>query len=342
MPAKGEDVTIEQLKDFAFHLKELSKQIGFRLSSRGWAYQLENARLINKDQFDKVEDLVNRCRKQSLIPVDFVAVDESREFTGIEIPTSNTPIEFLKTFLQLPLVCEYDYIPDWWDGEEYYIQMLVEKIDLRTLFEPICKEYHIPIANSRGWSSMLQPAEYARRFREAEDNGLKCILLYCGDFDPVGMQISDVKRKNLADLKNVVWVDGTRGYDPANLIIDRFGLNKDFIDSNNLTWIDNLITSSGKNLADPSHKLYKTKMVQDWLRDIGERKCEANALVVRPEQAQELCRKAIEKYLGSEALVRFAEKTQQITEEMDRVRDEAGIKESIEKAIKLIDEYEKD
>jgi hypothetical protein len=140
--------------------------------------------------------------------------------------------------------------------------MVVEKIDLKTLFGPICDVYHIPIATSKGWSSVSQRAEYARRFKEAEDDGLKCVLLYCGDHDPDGLRISDFLRGNLEQLRYIRWGDGTDGYDPSNLIIDRFGLNYDFIEANNLTWIENLITGSGGNLADPGHPNFHLPYVQ--------------------------------------------------------------------------------
>src|SRR5690606_38765788 len=104
------------------------------------------------------------------------------------------------------------------------------KVDLVTLFSPVCKKYKIPIANSKGWSSMLQRAEYARRFQEARDKGLKCVLLYCGDHDPDGLRIGEFLRKNLQDLNDIKWEDGEIGYDAKDLIIDRFGLNYDFIE----------------------------------------------------------------------------------------------------------------
>lgn len=99
------------------------------------------------------------------------------------------------------------------------------QIDLKTLFKELCRALHIPIATSKGWSSILQRAEYAKRYLDAEKQGLKCVLLYCGDHDPDGLRISDFLRGNLEDLKNVVWSDETKGYDPHDLIIDRFGLN---------------------------------------------------------------------------------------------------------------------
>ena len=183
---------------------------------------------------------------------------------------------------------------------------------------------------------MLQRAEYARRFREAEERGLKCVLLYCGDHDPDGFRISEFLRSNLEDLAGIFWSDGTVGYDPANLIIDRFGLNHDFIERNRLTWIDNLITGSGKNLADPSHPNYHQLYVQEYLRTFGERKCEANALVVRPREARELVRGVIEKYLGPGALGRFRKKREAVRRELGDFRKRTGLDEAVRKALELI------
>ena len=168
-------------------------------------------------------------------------------------------------------------------------------------------------------------AKYAARFKRHENQGRKCILLYCGDFDPTGLQISDTLRKNLHDLSNIRWASGTTGYDPEDLIINRFGLNYDFIEENGLTWIDNLITGSKKNLASPSHPNHYMPYVQDYIKKFGVRKCEANALVIKPDESRELCRQAIEEYLGNDAISRFEEKTQAIHDEIAEFRKKTGL-----------------
>lgn len=324
----------EQMRAFAKQLTDIQSQLDFKISARGWCYQLEQFGLITKAEFDVVENLINHgCREKGYLPIDFVAEEEARKFSGVEIPQTLTPLEFIRRFLEDALKAEDYYTPNWWEGEEYYIQMVVEKIDLKSLFEPICSIYHIPIATARGWSSMLQRGEYARRFQEAEDKGLKCVLLYCGDHDPDGLRISDFLRKNLHDIEYVTWLDGTFGYDPDGLEILRFGLNLDFIEANDLTWIDNLITSSGKNLADPSHPNHYMEYVQNYLRDIGERKCEANALVVIPARARQLCKDTIEKYLGEGASDRFTKRWQAIADNMEQLRDGTGVRIAVEKAL---------
>ncbi len=218
--------------------------------------------------------------------------------------------------------------------------MVVEKIDLKTLFLPVCEKYHIPIASSGGWSSMLQRAIYAKRFQQAQDRGLTCVLLYCGDHDPDGLRISDFLRKNLADLKDVEWEDGSPGYDPEDLEIVRFGINNDFITKNKLTWIDNLITGSkrGLDLADPRHKNHRMPYVQAYLSEYGAKKCEANALMTIPKEAEWLVEEAIINFVGEDASKRFEKKRKAVNKIVEDFREKTGMTETLQKALDLIEE----
>lgn len=333
----SERIGKHDLEVFVNFINNTSDAIGFKVSSRGWGYILEQKGLITKDQFDKVEALINRCRKRGLLPVDFVAEESSRAFHEIHKPTTSSMTSHIQSWLQAAIDCDDYYHPNWWEGEEYYIQMLVEKIDLVTLFQPLCAEYHIPIANSKGWSSILQRAEYTRRFKIAEDKGLKCVLLYCGDHDPDGLRISDTIRKNLDDLSDITWSDGTRGYDPSELIIDRFGLNFDFIKKHKLTWIDNLITGSGKDLADMRHPNYNLPYNRNYRKNVGVRKCEANSVVIVPEMGRDLCREAILKYLGDDALKRFKARKREVRDQIYDIMDQIDIKGPLETAIDKLD-----
>lgn len=329
---------IERLKEFAVELEHISEKVGFKQSSRGWCYQLEVEGLITKAEFDKVESLINRCRKLGILPIDFTMEEEGRQFSGVQTPDTDTPIEDLRYWINNTLSTEETYTPDWWAGEKYYIQMVVEKIDLKTLFEPVCKKYKIPIATSKGWSSMIQRAIYSKRFKQAEEQGLKPLLLYCGDHDPDGLRISDFLRKNLADLKDIEWEDGESGYDPEGLQIIRFGLNYDFIELHKLSWINNLITGSKKNLASLNHKNNKMPYVQDYIKKFGIRKCEANAIVTIPEVARKFVDGVIKGFLGDDAEERFLAKRQAIRDEVQAFREKTGLDTSLRKALDLIDE----
>jgi hypothetical protein len=148
--------------------------------------------------------------------------------------------------------------------------------------------------------------------------GRQCVLLYCGDFDPAGLQISTFMHSNLKELTGAVNKELAEeeipDWNPDNLIIDRFGLTYDFINEARLSWLPNLATSgNGPPLDDTRHKQHCHQHVQDYLKNYcpawsppltpftrspGARKCEANALVVRPKLARKLYLRTILKYLS--------------------------------------------
>lgn len=124
-----------------------------------------------------------------------------------------------------------------------------------------------------------------------------------------------ILRKNLSDLlTHAEWLQLM-----GHLTVDRFGLNCDFIEEQNLTWIDNLETGSGKSFDDPKHPDHKAEYVQSYIRRFGVRKVEANALVVRPDAGRQLCRDAILRYLPEDAPTQYQEA---LAPHREQVRDE--------------------
>ena len=291
-----------ELERFAEFMKQLSADSPYQWSSRGWCYVMENLGVITKGEFDRVEGIINECRKKGILPIDFTTPDDSRAFEGLVTPSTKSPTENFVELLRYT-IDGIGFSPDYWQGEEYYIEMLVEKKDLKTLFQPVCEEYHIPIANSRGSSDINTRAAMAWRFQKAENLGLTPVLLVCGDFDPYGLLITDVLHKNFVQIEK-----GT-GWYPETLVVDRFGLNLDFIQANNLTWIDNLISGSERNMA---NDYGRNPIITKYIDAYGVRKCEANALVVAHQQGVELCRNAIERWLGKDARDRINAKDEAV------------------------------
>lgn len=154
--------------------------------------------------------------------------------------------------------------------------------------------------------------------------------------DPDGLRISDTLRKNLEQIMNIKWEDGTDGYDPIDLEITRFGLDYDFIKKNKLTWIDNLITGSGKNLADRNHPNYSLDYLVKYKKKVGVRKCEANAIVIVPDLGRKLFEKTILRYLGKDAKDRFQRKKDKVAEEIKSMIDDLEITEYVEKKMRKL------
>jgi hypothetical protein len=284
------------------------------MSARGWSYYLEGQGLITKGDFERSASLITECRKDGHLPLDIVAEDSGRLFANLEYIDDAEPEDEAAA-----IIAGLDEAPDrytpvsFWDDQEYYLEMFVEKIDLKKLFKKICRQFRIPIASTRGWSDLNSRAAMMERFADHEADGRQCVLLYCGDHDPAGLQISDFLRSNFEELSGAV------GWYPENLIIDRFGLNYEFIEEHNLMWIDNLETGSGRRLDDPRHPDHNKSYVQDYLRRFGARKVEANALVADPEGGRRLCRDTILKYLDGDSPDKYLERLQPLR---DQVRDE--------------------
>jgi hypothetical protein len=111
-----DNLNFKSLEEFSNFIQDLSDEIGFRVSSRGWAYILEQKRYINKDQFDRVTNLINRCRKQGYLPIDFVAEEAARDFEGVETPDEDSVISTFGGYLRGALSADEYYTPNWWGG----------------------------------------------------------------------------------------------------------------------------------------------------------------------------------------------------------------------------------
>jgi len=276
-------------------LIQLDSRQESKISSRGWCYLLEPYGL-DKGDFDKAQKLINDCRKDGHLPLDFTADDDARAFETYEDVGASKPSVEAAGWVRAVLTAHTRYTPwSFWRDQTWYVQLVVEKIDIKNLFRSTCARFRIPTANARGWADINMRADMMRRFAEAEARGQLPVLLYCGDFDPAGLLISDTLRKQLEDLSAAV------GWDPCDLTIDRFGLTRAFIDQHNLTWIKGLKTGSGGDLADPRHPDRWKTYVQDYIAEHGARKVEANVLVTIPEVARQLLLDTITKYLAADA-----------------------------------------
>jgi hypothetical protein len=243
---------------FAMSCVKSGQTLDFDVSSRGWAYIFENRNTITKAEIDSCQELINQCRKSGELPLNICSVDESRAFENVDYIDDTDAEDEASDIFDRIRYAHRAYNPfSFWDFQDCYIQVVVEKIDLRSLFSTECAKFHVPIANAKGWADINLRADMMQRFAYWAAKGKRCILLYCGDFDPAGLHISEYLRSNLQDLAGAV------GWAPDNLTIERFGLNHEFIVENNLTWIDNLMTASGKlPLDDPRHPDHHKPYVQ--------------------------------------------------------------------------------
>jgi hypothetical protein len=82
---------VKQLREFVEYVEALSGDIGFKVSSRGWGYILEQRGLDRQEPVRQGGGRHQPLPPRGLLPVDFVAEEAARAFSNIEMPTENSP-----------------------------------------------------------------------------------------------------------------------------------------------------------------------------------------------------------------------------------------------------------
>jgi hypothetical protein len=150
---------------FCRQIIQINSTLDFKVSSRGWCYILEEHGL-EKGDFDVAQRLINDCRKSGDLSLDICAEDEARLADNLEELDEEDPVkEANKAIITIQNWGNIYHPISFWEFQDYYIEMVVEKIDLKSLFSPICEEFHIPCTNSRGWSDINSRARMAERVK---------------------------------------------------------------------------------------------------------------------------------------------------------------------------------
>ena len=309
--ASTSESVLEVLKPLTDVIKEERRNLSFSPTLRGWCYVLEGLGICSKGDFSEVMSRITRARKLGLLPLDISAEDDTRSTSGgCEVSKS------LETLVKDAL----ETIPWYYSTttiEEYtgvHIELFVEKLDLVGMLQGVTQTYKIPVTCSRGWSDLHSRAALLRRCAKYE---MPTVILMFGDHDPGGLSITESFKANLDEL---LLASGLKTM--PDLRFERVGLNSSDIDELGLLWIDGLETSSGKDLASPSHPDFKSKPVQDYLALYGARKCEANALLRCPKEAELILLKAIQAHISDSQLIAYQE---------HQLRDRQGATQTINK-----------
>jgi hypothetical protein len=329
------------LRGLAADLQKVDSTLDFKMSARGWGYYLEGEGAITKGEINRAEKVINDLRDTGALPLDFTAYDDARLFQqGGGLDRAGSVDSYIRDRLEI-LRHAWGYDPSFWDAQDYYIMVIVEKVDLRELFADTCENFNIPIANAKGWSPKNLRGELLKRSYQAIQRSQEPVILYFGDYDPGGVQISDTLPKNLHDLSGAKIPAGDGEYITGDVVdnmierihIHRFGLNRETIDELELAWINNLETGSGKDLAAPSHPDHDQDYVQDWLREVGERKVEANAILKATDDARSLFQDVITEFLGESPHAATRDKQRQMRKAVKTRLNELGVTESMEEAL---------
>jgi hypothetical protein len=183
------------------------------------------------------------------------------------------------------------YSRHWWDGQETYVEVWVEKEALAGVVERACRKYRVPFFSCRGYTSQSEQYKAGKRF-EYHSNILdkSCHLLHLGDHDPSGI---DMTRDN---------DDRLQMFAPGTVTIERMALNMDQI-------IDQKPPPNPAKESDSRHGKYKERY--------GSSSWELDAL--NPDFIDNLIENRIKELIDLDKFYECQRQEDEDREEIDRV-----------------------
>lgn len=172
------------------------KADGYTLSLRQSYYQLVSRNIIanNVKEYAKLSTLLTKGRMAGI--VDWSAIEDRGRVP--KIPYSVTGVEdaLQDTYTQ--------YRIDRQKGQKNYIEVLIEKDALSSIFKRVTDEYHIRLLVNKGYSSCSAMYSLYLRIVNAYMVGAKkATIIYFGDHDPSGKDmIRDVYDRVIEMLQN--------------------------------------------------------------------------------------------------------------------------------------------
>lgn len=155
---------------------------GYDLSVRQLYYQLVSRNIVpNTEQsYKSIVGLVSDARLAGLIDWGMI---KDRGRNTLSNPHWDSPSDFL-----ISVAPQYWF--NLWDTQENYLEVMVEKQALEGVLRPVCRAYDVPFTSNKGYSSSSALYEASKRFIEASENGKFCHIIYLGDHDPSGIDMT--------------------------------------------------------------------------------------------------------------------------------------------------------
>ena len=208
--------------------------------------------------YKRLGGIINNAKLAGLIDFDSME-DRGRSCT---IPWSQPVVE--DAMKDLP----YSYGEDFWEDQEAYVEVWVEKDALSNVIERPCEALRVPYMACKGYMSGSATWEAGGRFENAVARGKRPVLIHLGDHDPSGI---DMTRDNGSRLSM---------FAGADVEVRRIGLNMDQIEQYN---------------PPPNPTKVTDSRAEDYIRQFGHTCWELDAL--SPSVIAKLIEKEIKKFI---------------------------------------------
>lgn len=161
---------------------------GYDLSLRQLFYQLVSRNVLpNRPEFYKrLGILMNDARLAGLVDWSYI-VDRGRPLhKGILWSGPGNAVKALSKQFKF----------NRWRNQPYFMEVMVEKQALEGVLLPVCNDLGIGFTANKGYTSVSALYQASRRYLKALKRGKKVVVLYLGDHDPSGVDMTrDIKER---------------------------------------------------------------------------------------------------------------------------------------------------
>lgn len=114
---------------------------------------------------------------------------------------------------------EYRFALDFWERQNAYVEVWVEKAALSSVIERPCRKHRVPYLACKGYLSASEAWRAGQRFEAKADEGRRCVLIHLGDHDPSGIDMTRDNEDRVQLFSNASPVE-----------VRRIALNRDQVD----------------------------------------------------------------------------------------------------------------
>lgn len=196
-------------------VKEIVSEYRTRMTLRQIYYRLVSRNAIpnNLNSYKNLSRILVTAREKGELP-SHIMEDRGRTSIGGDFGYDD-PTDFALRRLESLKGCASDYTREMWANQDEYIEVWVEKDALSRLVSGACGGYRVKTCVGRGYSSYTYVADAVDRFVAQQEK--QCTVIYLGDFDPSGLDITRDLGRRLAE------------YGAEHVEIKRIALSKDQI-----------------------------------------------------------------------------------------------------------------
>ena len=141
--------------------------------------------------YDDLTDLLTRARLSGLVSWESIS-DETRSRSGLHYSKDAATFVDIETYHFLR-----SYRRDLLQSQPDHVELILEKLTVQGIIEPIASKFCVPMTVGRGYCSIDPRHDIVMRFRKSGKDRLK--LLIASDFDPDGEEIAESFARSIRD-----------------------------------------------------------------------------------------------------------------------------------------------